>query len=396
MDKRIMILSRALSFGGAERVATNLATYLSKYYDVILVIVDGSNNTYGTTVETIDLGLSVKNKGSRIVWYKELISKVNNIKKERKITHTISFLSEPDLANVVTGKNSRTTISVRNKQSALVKGKVKKLRDKTLFSKVNDIVALSQMFKQDLIKNYNVKEEKVKVIYNHCDKEAIEQRISEGNLTDIEKEIFDSSNKIVITAGRLSDQKGQWHLIRAFSNVVKKIPSSKLLILGEGDKKQYLTQLIRELGLENNVFLLGYKSNPYIYLEKADLFAFSSLFEGLGNILLEAMACKIPIISTDCDSGPRELLEPKSNIKDTGTAKEVIYGEYGVLTPVFDGIEYKSAYPLTKEEVMYSEAIIKLLSDKSLLLHYKKMSTQRGDDFSVDKIVQQWVDLIES
>ena len=108
------------------------------------------------------------------------------------------------------------------------------------------------------------------------------------------------------------------------------------------------------------------------------------------------MACKIPIISTDCDSGPRELLEPKSNIKDTGTAKEVIYGEYGVLTPVFDGIEYKSAYPLTKEEVMYSEAIIKLLSDKSLLLHYKKMSTQRGNDFSVDKIVQQWVDLIES
>ena len=83
MDKKIMILSRALSFGGAERVATNLATYLSKNYEVILVVIDGSNNTYGTTVETIDLGLSLKNKGIRIDWYRKLISKVNKIKKER-------------------------------------------------------------------------------------------------------------------------------------------------------------------------------------------------------------------------------------------------------------------------------------------------------------------------
>lgn len=395
MNKRIMILSRALSFGGAERVATNLSTYLSKNYDVILVVIDGSNNTYGTTVETIDLGLSVKNKGSRIEWYKQLISKVNKIKKERNITHTISFLSEPDLANVVTGKHSRTIVSVRNKQSALVKGNVKKIRDKILFSKVDDIVALSQMVKHDLVKNYNVDEDKIEVIYNPCDKEAIKNKISDDILTDSEKEIFENSENIVITAGRLTEQKGQWHLIRSFSKVVEEIPNAKLVILGEGDKKSYLKTLIKDLNLEGNVFLLGYKSNPYVYLNKAKLFAFSSLFEGLGNILLEAMACGVPIISTDCDSGPRELLHPNSNIEDTGKAKEVIYGEYGVLAPVYDGKEYNADEELTKEEVMYSQAIIRLLNDKSLLSSYKEKSIRRGDDFFVDKIVQQWIDLIE-
>ena len=395
MGKKIMILSRSLSFGGAERVATNLATYLSKTYEVILVVIDGSNNTYGTTVETIDLGLSIKNKGSRVDWYRQLISKVNKIKKERNITHTISFLSEPDLANALTGKHSKTIVSVRNKQSALVKGNIKKIRDKILFSKVDDIVALSQMVKHDLVKNYNVDESKVKVIYNTCDKEAIKRKVAESDLTEDEITVFESSDKVVVTAGRLSKQKGQWHLIRAFSKVVEELHDAKLVILGEGEKEEYFKTLIKELNLQKNVFLLGYKANPYVYLEKADLFAFSSLFEGLGNILLEAMACGVPIISTDCDSGPRELLHPNSNIEDTGKAQEVIYGEYGILVPVCDGNEYSANEKLTQEEVMYSQALIKLLTDKSLLSRYKEKSKERGDDFFVHKIVQQWIDLVE-
>ncbi|MDK2586344.1 glycosyltransferase [Romboutsia sedimentorum] len=395
MKKKIMIISRALSHGGAERVATNLATYLSKYYEVLLVVIDGSRNTYGTTVETIDLGLSINNKGFRINWYMKFIREINNIKKERQITHAISFLSESDLVNVLTKKNSKAIISIRNKQSALVKGRIKKIRDKILFSKANSIVTLSEMVKYDLIKNYDVNEDKLKVIYNACNKKAIKDNMSQDIFTEKEKEIFSSSDNIIITAGRLSNQKGQWHLIRSFSKIIEKIPDAKLVILGTGEKELYLRELIRELKLEQSVFLLGYKSNPYPYLNKSKLFVFSSLFEGLGNILLEAMACEIPIISTDCDSGPRELLNPNSDIEDTGNTQNIIYGEYGILTPVFDGVEYKSSEPLTKEEMIYSEAVIKILKNKSLLLNYKKQSMKRGDDFSVDKIVQQWIDLIE-
>ncbi|MDY3959629.1 glycosyltransferase [Romboutsia timonensis] len=395
MKKQIMIISRALSHGGAERVATNLATSLSKYHDVTLVILDGSVNTYGSTVETIDLGLSIRKEGSKIKWYTTLIRSINRIKQEKNITHAISFLSEPDLANVLTKGNSKTIISIRNKQSALVKGNLKKIRDKVLFSKADKIVALSEMVKYDLVKNYDVDDRKIKVIYNPCDKDNINNSIDEDIMTKEEIDIFNSSDNIVITAGRLSNQKGQWHLIRAFSEVVKEINNAKLIILGVGEKEEYLRKLIKELKLENNVYLLGHKSNPYVYLSKSNLFVFSSLFEGLGNILLEAMACEIPIISTDCDAGPRELLAPKSNIRETGKAENIIYGEYGILTPVFDGIEYSSDDPLTKEELIYSKAIIEMLKDRGLLLKYKQKSIERGRDFTVDSINQQWLDLIE-
>lgn len=395
MKKRIMIISRTLSGGGAERVATNLATSLSKYHDVILVILDGSKNTYGSTVETIDLGLSVRKEGSKIKWYTTLIRRINKIKKERNITHTISFLSEPDLANVLTKGNSKTIISIRNKQSALVKGKLKKIRDKVLFSKCDEIVALSEMVKYDLVKNYGVDKDKIKVIYNPCDKEKIRKSIDKYVMSKEENDIFESSDNIVITAGRLTNQKGQWHLIRAFSEVVKEIDDAKLIILGVGEKKDYLRKLIKDLKLENNIYLLGYKFNPYAYLNKSNLFVFSSLFEGLGNILLEAMACEIPIISTDCDSGPRELLNPKSDIKKTGSADNIIYGEYGILVPVFDGVEYNADDPLTKEELIYSKAIIEILRNRDLLLKYKQKSRERGSDFSVDSISQQWLSLID-
>ncbi len=395
MDKKIMIISRALSHGGAERVATNLATYLSNYYEVLLVVLDGSRNTYGSTVETIDLGLPRGRKGLRINWYKKLIQEVFRLKKERGITHTISFLSEPDLANVITKTDSKAIISIRNKQSALVKGNVKKIRDKMLFSHADSIVALSEMVKYDLVKNYGVNKDKVHVIYNPCDKERVEGKLIEDVFTDKEKEIFLSSDNIVVTAGRLSTQKSQWHLIRCFSKVVKEIPNAKLLVLGEGDKEEYLKKLIEDLELRDNIFLLGYKSNPYPYLKKANLFAFSSLFEGLGNILLEAMACETPIVSTDCDSGPRELLAPETNIEETGKADKVIYGEYGVLTPVFDGVEYDAKHPLTKEELMYAEVLINLLNDRELLERYKEKSTMRGTHFSTDEIVNQWIDVIK-
>lgn len=395
MKKRIMIISRALSHGGAERVATNLATSLSKHHDVILVILDGSGNTYGSTVETIDLGLSIRKDGSKIKWYTTLIRSINKIKRERNITHSISFLSEPDLANVLTKQNSRAIISIRNKQSALVRGRFKKIRDKALFYKSDEIVALSEMVKYDLVKNYNVNEDKINVIYNPCDKENIKNSMYKDIMTKEEKDIFESSDNIIITAGRLSEQKGQWHLIRSFSEVVKVINDAKLIILGVGEKEVYLRKLIKELNLENNIYLLGHKANPYVYLNKSKVFVFSSLFEGLGNILLEAMACEIPIISTDCDSGPRELLDPKSDIIKTGSADNIIYGEYGILTPVFDGIEYSASDLLTKEELIYSKAIIEILRNRDLLLKYKQKSRERGSDFSVDSITKQWLSLID-
>ena len=94
--------------------------------------------------------------------------------------------------------------------------------------------------------------------------------------------------------GRLTRPKGQWHLIRALSYVKKEIEDVKLLILGQGELKGYLKELVDKLDLRNNVEFLGYQRNPFKYIASSDLFVFSSLYEGFGNVLVEAMACGVP------------------------------------------------------------------------------------------------------
>lgn len=394
MSKNILIMSRLMTSGGAERVASNLASQLNTGNDKAwLVVFDGSNATYTTNAPLIDLKLPMK-KGilKKIIWYIKCINKIIKLKRKLKITHSISFLNEPDLINVLTPCRAKCLVSVRNNRSSLNKNFLTKIKDKWVFQKADKVIALSEGVKEDLYKNYGVPENKVKVIYNACDKNIIEkQALLIDN--DYENELI-CNGKTIITAGRLTEQKGQWHLIRAFSEVVKKVPESQLLILGQGAKKEYLEGLISDLGLENSIKLLGYQKNPYYFMKRADIFVFSSLFEGFGNILLEAMACGLPIISTDCKVGPRELLAPGTSYKEC-VVDSILEAENGVLVPVCDGKEYQAKEPLTNEEKIMASAIVKLIESDILLEHYCERSNTRINDFSVERIILQWQSVLE-
>jgi glycosyltransferase involved in cell wall biosynthesis len=112
----------------------------------------------------------------------------------------------------------------------------------------------------------------------------------------------------VLAVGRLSEQKGFDALIRAFAEVAPKHPAARLLILGEGPQRSELEDLARRLGVADRVALPGYATNPYRAMSRCRVFAFSSRWEGLGNVLVEAGALGCTIVATDCPSGPRELL----------------------------------------------------------------------------------------
>jgi glycosyltransferase involved in cell wall biosynthesis len=130
----------------------------------------------------------------------------------------------------------------------------------------------------------------------------------------------DKNVPVILGAGRLASVKDFSTLIRAFS-VVRKDKDVRLVILGEGKEKDKLLALAEELGIRQHVDLPGFASNPFSYYKRASLFVLSSVWEGLPNVLMEALAIGIPVVSTDCSSGPREIL------KD---------GLYGPLVPVGD------------------------------------------------------------
>lgn len=391
---KLMVILKNLTGGGAERVATNLATCLSEYKDVVLVVLNGEHNTYGSTVKTIDLKMPEDKGRTKVLWHYQVYKKIKKLKRELGITHSISFMAEPDLANVLSKGKDKVIISVRNKRSASNPSKMHYYKNKWVFSRADAFVALSQMVKVDLIEAFGVEGDKITAIYNPCYIDTISEKMVENVMSDEEKEFFEiNRGRIVITAGRLESQKGQWHLIRAFKRVMDVLPDAKLVIIGQGSEQKYLQSLIRDMNLENAVSILGYKANPYPYMSKSDLFVFPSLFEGLGNILIECMACALPVVSADCQYGPREILAPNTDFAKT--AECVSEEEYGILVPPMDGTKYSANDPLVKCEEDLATGIIEVLSNDEKKKQYQEKYRKHGEDFSPTAITKQWLKVVE-
>ncbi|ETJ35922.1 Glycosyl transferase, group 1, partial [human gut metagenome] len=235
-----------------------------------------------------------------------------------------------------------------------------------------------------LIDNFYIDKMKTTVIYNPVDIKYIDSLKNE-EIEDKYKYIFDENT--IITSGRLTYQKGQWYLIRALKKVKKELPNAKLVILGQGELEKNLKKLVAELNLEDSVFFLGFKSNPFKYIKNSKVFVLPSLFEGFGNVITETMECGTIVISTDCKSGPKEILNP-SNMEEK--VNDMFIANYGILIPVFDGKVYNATEKLTKEEDILANTIIEVLKNMQLCLQLESKIFERVKDFEVNSIVKEW------
>lgn len=193
------------------------------------------------------------------------------------------------------------------------------------------------------------------------------------NIDEKYKHIFEK--KVIITIGRLTQQKGQWDLLEAFSLVND--TDVNLVILGSGEKENELKNLAKKYKIENKVFFLGFQKNPFKFLYNSDIFVLSSYWEGFGNVIVEAMRCELPIISTDCPSGPREILAPTSDV-NFKLNNNVELAEFGILVPVSNPNNL-------------AIAIKKFSNESSLLNVYKNMSIQRANNYDKEVIVNEFI-----
>ncbi|MEO0245362.1 MAG: glycosyltransferase, partial [candidate division WOR-3 bacterium] len=221
------------------------------------------------------------------------------------------------------------------------------------------VIGVSKKVKEDLKKNFKVKN--AKFIYNGIDKEEIYILSEEAINEDIINKPY------IISIGRLTTQKDFLTLIKAYSIALNKNIKENLIIIGDGEDKQKILKLIRELNLSDRVFLLGYKHNPYPYLKKAKLFILSSIWEGYGIALVEALVLGIPVISTNW-LGASEILDN---------------GKYGILVP-------------SKDHKKMGEEIFNLLNHPEMLEVLKKKSRERGDFFSLQRMVNSYNEVFEN
>ena len=244
-----------------------------------------------------------------------------------QITHSFSLLSRPNYINILAGYFTshpyRMIISERNFPSIQygdndIQSKVNRLMVKTLYNKADLIISNARASAKDLSENFKCDPKKIKHIYNPIDIRRINEIRSKENF-------FDPEYFNLVSVGRLEVQKNHQLIIHA----MKDFPKARLYILGRGVLKKELESLIDSLDIKNRVFLMGFDPNPYQYLKGADLFVLSSNHEGFPNVLLEAMCCGLPILSTNCKSGPDEMLELSDPKED-----EIMITSYGVLVPV--------------------------------------------------------------
>jgi glycosyltransferase involved in cell wall biosynthesis len=241
-------------------------------------------------------------------------------------------------------------------EAKLYLGLIKQLV-KRFYPLADAVVARSKGVAEDLVQNMKVPRERVHVIYNPTDPE-IEAKAQEP----FEHPWFKNSKiPVILCVARLAPEKDLPTLIRAFS-VVRKERPAKLAILGEGSERAKLEALVKELGLEGDVWMPGFVDNPFKFMKRATVFALSSKFEGFGMVIAEALAVGTPVVSTDCPSGPAEILGG---------------GKWGKLVPVGD-------------HEKLAEAILETIENPP----DREKLKERGRDFSLDRIGQQYLQLI--
>jgi glycosyltransferase involved in cell wall biosynthesis len=389
-SNKIIFLTPTMNAGGGERVVSEMSLNLTKNIEKIIVVFESiqDKTSYPYQGRLISLNLAISNNFFLKIYYFFLgFFKIWRIIIKEKPDHVMSFGGQLNIINILTNKKALVRVENFIPMSYSFKERIYGILIKILFNKAYKIIVVSKTIRSSLIENFGIKQEKIELIYNPIDIKKI-QGLAIKPLEPKHQQIFNNS-LVIINIGRMIEIKGQWCLIKAFKKVKDRIKEAKLVILGKGSLEKNLKNLIKNLNLENDVYFLGWQENPFKFLAKSKLFVLSSLGgEGLPCIILEAMACKVPIMSTDCKSGPREILAPKTDFKHE--TKEIEYAEYGILTPVCYGEFDSSNFLPNEKENIFSKALINVLNDKELLNKLKNKSEQRAEDFGIEKIIKKW------
>lgn len=398
--KHILFVISYLDKGGAERALSNITNNAPEDWDIDILVNNDKVIDYEYNANIISMNLGDSSSLNSLffqvgVLFKR-IKKLRELKKNGDYDAVISFLDSANFANILSGKRCRVIISARCSLDNVKSLKYRLLVDpliSLLYNRADKVVAVSRELAKELVNNQRISPEKIAVIENGYNVEEIKRLACEPIDEDIQKMI--EHRPMIFTAGRLSNQKYHWHLIRAMSKVVEIIPDTILLIAGEGELKEYLQELITVCGLTENVKLLGFVSNVYAYEKLADAFVFPSGWEGFPNALAEAMCVGTPCIASDFKTGAKELLAPEK-IEMENSVIDVSKETYGIMTPICSGIHYSGMESLEKTELFLAEAIIDMLSNESIREEYHKNSLIRGESFKIEDILQKWNALVEN
>jgi glycosyltransferase involved in cell wall biosynthesis len=316
--KRLAFLLPDMSGGGAERVALRLiADFVARGHEVDLVLVKAE----GELLPVVPQGVRIFDLGASRL-RSALIPLVRYFRDRRP--HAIQISMWPlTIVGIIAARLARTGTRVVTSDHVVLtrqygtSGRVFRAMRwtiRTFYPWAAARILVSRQSADDLAAFSGLDRESLEAIYNPVDSPPVASADQTGGPT------WPEGAARLLTVGKLKDQKNHRLLIRAFRLLVERRPAT-LMIVGEGPLGRELRDYAREQGVADKVVFAGFTVDPWPYFRSADLFVLSSDYEGYPLVLLEAMRCGLPVVSTDCESGPREILDD---------------GRYGPLVPVGD------------------------------------------------------------
>ena len=374
--KRVVFLFGHLHKGGMQKAASNISCALPSNIEQYIVFFGTENPGFEYQGTMVDLNIPGELKLNLFTTFTKLsnfykrITQLQNFLDENKIETVVSFGEIANIINILT-KRKKSVLSVRvsiDESLSGIYGYIYKKLIAFLYKRAPIVTTVSEKLAEQLSLRYAVPKSKIRVIYNLYNIEKI--KVLSNEELDIKfSRIFEKPT--IINVGSLCYQKGQEHLIRAFALAKQFIPDLQLIVIGRGELQEVLKSLAEELSIFNSVHFFGFQKNSYKFLSKSDIFVLTSRFEGFPNALVEAMICGLPVISTNCNTGPSEILGDS---------------EYGVLLPDFTEENIRNV------EQLAADWMVKLL-EPNLNQSYRNKALARSYEFNQEKIIPSWLEV---
>jgi len=361
--KKIIFVTLSYAGGGAEKIFTRLLENLHENFNIISVTFT-SDGIYYDKIKNLPIKKYVlRKKINNTILYACRLRKI--IKKEQPYK-VISFLYYPNIivflasiflkVNLILCERSNHRIYFKN----TIKHKIWKFLLKQSYKKSQFVISVSNKIKQFITEDFKITEKKIKVIYNGINFDQLDKFSSIENKT-----FFDDKIINIISVGRITEAKNYPLLINSFALLTKKYSNIHLHIVGDGELKNKIQDLIKEKQLEDKITLWGFVKNPYPLMKKADCFVLSSKWEGFPNVLLEALYLNGHIVSTDCDTGPAEIITHEYD---------------GLLSPIDEPVKLaknieRMIFDKSLREKVFNNSrfTIKKFDEKNMIENFKKI-----------------------
>jgi glycosyltransferase involved in cell wall biosynthesis len=364
---KLLFVLPSLRGGGAERASVDLLRGIDRRrFEIALVLFTCG----GSFLRELPSDVPLYDLGGRQSYDLRLVWRLASVLRRENPDVVFSVLRYTNLITLLAcrlaGGQARVVVNEQNPPGAefalFGARRVKAWFLRHLYPWADRVTAISAGIARELVSVYGLPQDKVQVIPNPVDL----VRVRTLAAARLEHPWFQLGLPVLVAAGRLHPQKGFTYLIRAFS-LVRDVLPCKLVILGEGPLRAELEGLIASLGLTEDVALPGFQENPYNYICHSSMFVLSSLFEGFGNVLLDALVLGVPVVSTRCPVGPEDIITD---------------GVSGIFVPPAD-------------EKALAQAILRILKDSELRRLLSANGPPRAADYAVERIVSQYDALFE-